>query len=92
MGLKFFENDQERWDALSKLRYDVACYIKIKPGSRILDVLVGYADFSRAIAKRYDTKVTAIEIAIRTSRRQTKGLERKDFRERSKSSRWTQQK
>lgn len=62
MALKFFENDQERQAALSKLRYDVAKAIKIKPNSSILDVLVGYGDFTRAIAKTYNAKVTAIEL------------------------------
>lgn len=63
MKIEFFENDTERWQALSRLRYDVARYLKIKSRSKILDVLVGYADFSRAIAKVHDIKVTAIEIA-----------------------------
>jgi len=62
MKMEFFENDQERWDALKKLRYDIAKYLKIKPNSKILSVLVGHAGFSRAIVKTYNTKVTAIEI------------------------------
>jgi hypothetical protein len=30
MKIKFIENDQEIWDALGKLRYDIAKYLKIK--------------------------------------------------------------
>ena len=62
MGSEFFSNDTERWDAISNLKYDVAKYLKFKPNSKILDVLVGYADFSRAIAKIHNVNVTAIEI------------------------------
>ena len=62
MKLKFFENNQERWDAEKKLRYKVAKCIEIRPNSKVLDVLVGYADFSRAIAKIHNVKVMAIEI------------------------------
>jgi len=37
MRSEFFENGQERWDAISKLKYDVAKYLKIKPNSKILE-------------------------------------------------------
>ncbi|NOZ81666.1 MAG: hypothetical protein GXO63_00760 [Candidatus Micrarchaeota archaeon] len=60
--VEFFENDEERWNALSKLRYDIAKHLNISSNSKVLDVLVGYADFSRAIAKTHNVKVIAIEL------------------------------
>ena len=44
------------------MRYKVAKLINIPPNSKVLDVLVGYANFSRAIAKVHNTNLIAIEI------------------------------
>lgn len=62
MEIRFFENDEERWKQEAELRYKVAKLIEIPSDAKVLDVLVGYADFSRTIAKIHNVKVTAIEI------------------------------
>ena len=62
MEIKFFNNDKERWKQEYEIRCKVAKLISIPSDSEVLDVLVGYADFSRVIVKAHNVKVTAIEI------------------------------
>jgi len=58
----FYENDRERWREIDKVRKKVAKRLQIPQGTRVLDVLVGPADFSRTIAQIYNVEVTAVEI------------------------------
>ena len=51
MTSEFYENDKERWNEIGKVKKKVAEHLKVQPGSRVLDVLVGPGDFTRAIAK-----------------------------------------
>ena len=51
MKSRFYENDEERWGEIDKVRNKVAENLQIPPRSKVLDVLVGEGDFARAIAK-----------------------------------------
>ncbi len=48
---EFYESDEERWNEIGKVKKKVAEHLKVLPGSRVLDVLVGPGDFTRAVAK-----------------------------------------
>lgn len=63
MSIKFYESDEERWYEIDVVRNKVVERLQIPLGSRVLDVLVGEGDFSRAIAKSYkEVRVVAEEI------------------------------
>lgn len=51
MNTEFYGNDQERWKEIDGVKTKVAEHLQIPKGSKVLDVLVGEADFSRAIAR-----------------------------------------
>jgi ubiquinone/menaquinone biosynthesis C-methylase UbiE len=50
LKIKFYQNDQERWVEIGRVKKHVAEELHIPRGSIILDVLVGEGDFSRAVA------------------------------------------
>jgi len=53
----------ERWEEIAKVRKEVARHLRVRSGSRVLDVLVGEGDLAREIAKSSrGTQVTAGEI------------------------------
>lgn len=62
MDSNFYQDDRERWNEINKVREKVAKHLRIPYGSKVLDVLVGHADFSRVIARTFDVEVTAIEV------------------------------
>jgi len=60
--LKFYKNDEERFNEIKKVKKKVAKSLNISPDDKVLDVLVGYGDFSREAAKSSIANVFAIEI------------------------------
>lgn len=51
MILEFYASDRERWEEIDRVKKKVAEHLQIPRGSWVLDVLVGEADFSRAVAR-----------------------------------------
>jgi ubiquinone/menaquinone biosynthesis C-methylase UbiE len=47
----YYESDEKRWNEIDKVRNKVVEHLQIPEGSRVLDVLVGEGDFTRAVAK-----------------------------------------
>lgn len=58
MNLKFHESDRERWEAIDQVRKKIVEHLQVPQGSRVLDVLVGESDFSRAIVKSSEGSFT----------------------------------
>lgn len=51
MSGEFYKGDNQRWNEIDKVKKRVAEHLQITQGSRVLDVLVGEGDFTRAVAK-----------------------------------------
>jgi ubiquinone/menaquinone biosynthesis C-methylase UbiE len=51
LNLKFYGSDVERWKGIDHVRKRVVEHLRVPTGLKVLDVLVGESDFSRAIAK-----------------------------------------
>jgi ubiquinone/menaquinone biosynthesis C-methylase UbiE len=51
LSADYYDGDVERWNEIAKVRNRVAEHLQIPEGSRVLDVLVGEGDFTRAVAK-----------------------------------------
>jgi SAM-dependent methyltransferase len=51
LNSNYYKSDEERWNEIDKVRNKVAEHLQIPKGSRVLDVLVGEGDFTRAVAK-----------------------------------------
>ena len=83
MNRKIYESDQERWKEIERMKKKVAECLQIPQGSRVLDVLVGEADFTRAIAKSSKgSHVTAGEILRSDLNEARRRIERDRLRER----------
>ena len=60
---RFFENHDARFSEIGEVKSEVSSYINIPCGSRVLDILVGPGDFTRAVAKSSNsTQLIAGEI------------------------------
>ncbi|MBA7513726.1 hypothetical protein ES705_05744 [subsurface metagenome] len=62
MEKSFYTADEERWKEEFELRKKAAEYLKVPNGAKVLEILVGEADYGRIVAKYYNVEVISIEI------------------------------
>jgi ubiquinone/menaquinone biosynthesis C-methylase UbiE len=83
LKIRFYQNDQERWAEIGRVKKNVAKDLQISRGSVILDVLVGEGDFSRAVAvSSKGTFVVAGEILSSDLREAKRRIEKEKLKER----------
>lgn len=83
MNGRFYESDKEKWNEIDKVRKKIADHLQIPKDSTVLDVLVGEADFARAVANSSEkSRVIAGEILRSDLEEAKRRVERDGLKER----------